>query len=133
LKQLLKLGLKPGLLILESVEAAHWKDAERFWIAALKLRGCRLVNVDRGGQGGSRSGSKRSLETRRKMSEAAMGNKNAQGHVPSAETRKKIGAANRVRRLGTHLSAVTKAKLSRALKGNKNALGPQGYALGRDG
>lgn len=123
LRQLLKLGIRPGLLVLESVKEAHWKNAERFWIAALRHRGCRLTNVDRGGSGGSLPGGKRSLETRRKMSEAAMGNKNAQGHQNhlghehTDDAKRRIGEASRT------ASAKTREKQRQAMLGNKNAAG----------
>ena len=62
-------------------------------------------------------GKKRSDETRKKMSEAAKGNKNALGHHHSEETRKKMSEANK----GKQLSDETKQKIGEAQKGKKRS------------
>jgi len=86
IKSLKALGLKPLFEILEEVEESAWIEAEQFWIKSLKFLGCRLTNSVEGGIG---------------------------GHNPCAETRKKIGDANRDR----VVSEETRALLSAAAKG----------------
>ncbi|KKL97996.1 hypothetical protein LCGC14_1828840 [marine sediment metagenome] len=132
-KQLLRLGLKPGLLILQTVDEVEWKEAERFWMAALRRCGCRLVNADRGGRGGSKPGGKRSLKTRKKIAAALTGNKNARGYQNALGYRHTDEAKRRIGEASRTASAKTREKQRQAMLGNKNALGPHGYALGRDG
>ena len=62
-----------------------------------------------------KKGKRHTEETRRKMSEAQKGNKNALGCKRSEETRKKISEAKK----GKHRSDETRRKM----KGHKNALG----------
>ena len=66
-----------------------------------------------------RRGRKRSDETRRRMSEAGKGNKNALGCKRSEETKNKIREANK----GKKLSDETRRRIGAANKGNKHALG----------
>ena len=66
-----------------------------------------------------RRGRKRSDETRRRMSEAGKGNKNALGCKRSEETKNKIREANK----GKELSDETRRRIGAANKGNKHALG----------
>ena len=78
-------------------------------------------NLTTGGSG--TSGRKHSLETRRKMSEAAMGRKAPNlGKKHSAETRRKMSEAAKGRKapnLGIKHNAETRRKISKAHKGRK--------------
>lgn len=67
---------------------------------------------------GSQLGVKRSEDTKKKMSEAKKGNKNALGKHLSEETRKKISEAES----GKYVSEETKKKMSEALKGSNNPM-----------
>lgn len=82
------------------------------------------------------AGRKLSEEHKRKISEAAKGNKNSVGRIVSEETRRKLSEANRGRKLseetkrkvgdaarGRKLSEEHKCKISEAVKGNTNSLG----------
>lgn len=64
---LLKTGHRPETYVLEEV-GANWQEAERFWIAYLKLIGCRLTNHADGGEGVEHN-----EEVRRKISKARRG------------------------------------------------------------
>ncbi|MCR4300616.1 MAG: NUMOD3 domain-containing DNA-binding protein [Sulfuricaulis sp.] len=87
IRSLLAVGVSPGLRILEVVDLDEELTAERRWIALLKTSH-RLTNLTDGGEGMS-------------------------GYVPSDETKRKIGAANR----GRVLSDETKRKIAAANKG----------------
>ena len=73
-----------------------------------------------------KKGKKRSDETKKKMSEAAKGNKNALGHHHSEETRKKMSEAKKGKYIGEnhpnygkHFSEEYRRKLSEAHKGKQ--------------
>lgn len=85
---LLNKGLRPQMEILEEVGEDQANDAERFWIAAMRLAGCRLTNRTDGGDGQPK-GYKWSDEARRKISLAGRGRKQ------SEETKAKLRAAFR--------------------------------------
>jgi group I intron endonuclease len=84
-------------------------------------------NLKPGGSGGCgfgkqspMYGKRHSEETRKKMSKA----NSERVHQPcAAETKRKIGAANRISLLGKSPSVETRRKLSKALLGNKRSLG----------
>jgi group I intron endonuclease len=122
IQSLLNRGLIPTyLILLELPDSTYLDEAETFWIAEFKSRGCKLTNLTDGG-GGLR-GYKQSPETVEKRVAHLRGRKQAPevieqkrlrqlgikqspesiekrrqsmiGHKVSAETRKKIGDANR--------------------------------------
>lgn len=104
IKSLLARGVSPAIhpiQVLASVE--DLAEAERYWIAFFRARGCRLVNSSDGGEGLIEA-------AQRQMLSDAL-----QGHVVSEETRQRIGAALKGRRQS---DAVRQAR-SRALKGRK--------------
>lgn len=72
IKSILKRGMRPIPIFLESVTEQTWREAEVRWIASLREQGCRLTNIDRGGEGGTPPEFV-SEETRRKLSEAMKG------------------------------------------------------------
>ena len=61
-------GNRPEIAALED-DPDDWKEAETFWIASLRLAGCRLTNLTTGGEGCE--GYKPTEEVRRKLSVAA--------------------------------------------------------------
>lgn len=82
-------GLKPALRILES-GTESWADAERRWIARYRSDGADLTNATVGGEG--ITGMRFSAETRAKMSAAKRGRKLSPEHV------EKVATANRGKR-----------------------------------
>ena len=55
IRSLLNSGSEPVMELLETLYEADdtsWKEAERFWIATLRFYGCRLLNLDKGGNNG---------------------------------------------------------------------------------
>ena len=50
-KELLSVGLKPELVILESVAQSEWESRERHWISVMKDKNAPLLNVAIGGKG----------------------------------------------------------------------------------
>ena len=68
-------------------------------------------------------GLKHNAETKRKMSGSQIGNKNAEGHIVSRETREKMSAALRGKR--HEQSVETRAKISASLRGHRN--NPESY------
>ena len=91
IQKLDRVGLVPDIVLLECVDLSDWQEAERRWIAYWKSFGCRLLNMTEGGEG-SVKGVKRSMETRRRMSESQRGKKH------SLETVEKIRKAHLGRR-----------------------------------
>lgn len=59
---------RPEIATLEE-SPDDWREAESFWIASLRLAGCRLTNLTTGGEGCE--GYRPTEETRRRLSEAA--------------------------------------------------------------
>jgi hypothetical protein len=76
---LLQEGLRPVLSILEVADAAAANDAERFWIASLKLAGADLTNLTPGGDG-QMPGYQWSEEARRRLSATSKGRKLSDQH-----------------------------------------------------
>ncbi len=89
--QLLALGLRPSLAVVESGDG-DYAEAERRWIAHYRALGCRLTNLTDGGDG-------------------------APGHRPSAAARAKMSVAHR----GKRLAPESAAKIAAALKGRKHS------------
>src|SRR5207247_2005136 len=65
------LNAVPKLIILERCSSQDLDEAERAWIACLRLYRCRLTNHTDGGT----SGQSHSIETRQKMRAAKLGTK----------------------------------------------------------
>lgn len=76
---ILAAGACPEMDVLEVVDDAAANDAERFWIAAMRLAGAALTNLTDGGDGQS-SSYRASAETKRKMSLATKGKKLSPEH-----------------------------------------------------
>lgn len=56
IRALIEQGLKPEIVLLETVPESEWREAERRWIAHYKGQNATLANVDRcAGVGGTRS------------------------------------------------------------------------------
>lgn len=51
LNELLALGLKPELLVIEESSAGSWPERETFWILSYRAAGCDLTNISDGGVG----------------------------------------------------------------------------------
>ena len=51
--QLLKLGLKPIIKLVEEVNESEWQDTEMYWISQLKVWGYNLTNMTKGGESGN--------------------------------------------------------------------------------
>lgn len=86
LRKLLKNGLYPEVVVLETVENDKWQEREIWWIAHLRSQGAKLTNIRKGGNG-FQFGDTHSEETRKKISKAG------KGRVTSEETRMKISAS----------------------------------------
>ena len=110
---LLKLGLKPEMVVLEEVAADQANDAERFWIASLLAAGARLVNTDAGG--GSIPWTK---ELRERVTRANL------GRIPTPEARANMSAAQR----GKVLTAKHRANISKAKSGQPGTNGHAGHS-----
>lgn len=123
---------------LEYCPADRLDERERHHIAIYKARGL-CYNIADGGDGGS--GVKHSADTRARMSESKMGDKNPNfGKQPSEATRQRMSKATKGEnnpnygkrrspefcarmseiKKGTKSSAETRAKMSEARKGEKN-------------
>ena len=84
IQELVRLGLKPVMEVLEEVPANDWEDAEKFWIASLSFMGCKLTNGTEGGEGGgTKRGYKQNPEHSRKIAAALHGKKKSPEHVAS--------------------------------------------------
>lgn len=116
-------------------------EKEKYFIKKLKTRFPGGYNIREGGLPFF-LGRKHTVEARKKMSEARIGNKYASGHKPTAETKAKISAAKKgnryalgykhtsearvqmsISRKGRKHTPETRAKMSMAQKGNKNGVG----------
>lgn len=123
-------GEKPVMQIVEEIPNSNdedWQEVERFWISYLRFLGCRLTNLQSGGDAGKRL----SEETRLKMRQSSLGKK------MSAASREKMRANNIGRKRGPHRPETIEkirrsnmgktrspehcAKLSASLKGIKQS------------
>lgn len=101
------------ILILDEVDAGLWPQWEVAYIQFFREQGFNLVNGNAGGEGGHVP----TPETRFKIGAAKIGKKPHNfGKPPSAETRAKQRAA----KLGKHHSVEHCEKMSAALTGEKN-------------
>lgn len=65
-------GREPVVMVLAEVADDGWEEAERFWIAEMRDRGCDLTNHTDGGEGWR--GNSHSEEAKQKMRNAALRN-----------------------------------------------------------
>ncbi len=122
IKQLKRIGIKPEVEILESFsedDVDAWQEAERWWIAYLRMIGCNLTNLCSGGVMGNRM----SLESRRKLKLSQTGKtvrpeirekirKTLTGRKLSTECRLKMSAVQKGKRLSIqHKENIRRAKL----------------------
>lgn len=81
-------GLRPEMDVLEEVHESKWEESERWWICYLRFIGCKLINIDLGGNGAHKVsdsmrekcrlihlGKQRTPEAREKMRLAQLGKK----------------------------------------------------------
>ena len=85
IQSLLKKGLRPEILILDTVDVCEWEYWEKYWIDQIKNWGFNLTNIAEGGRGGnlgdivnkkisdSKLGFKHSNETKNKIREFRTG------------------------------------------------------------
>jgi hypothetical protein len=52
--RLLRLGLRPSIQVVQTVDQRSWPAAERYWIGYYRSIGCSLTNGTEGGDGGNR-------------------------------------------------------------------------------
>lgn len=106
ISKLLRLGYSPRIELLQEVPVTDWRKAEQYWIGYYRSIGCRLTNGTVGGDGGDSF----TVETRSKMSEAAvrkfqdpvimakyLGNQNSLGRVVSEQERAQTTIRNLAR------------------------------------
>jgi len=116
-RSLLKNGKRPILEIVDEVPVAMWSPVEAAYVQFFSEAGAKLVNGTPGGDAGpDGTGTKRSSETRAKMSARLMGNSRGRGHVVSAEHRESIRRAL----VGVPKSVEARAKMSLAKTGKKH-------------
>lgn len=132
---------KLNIQLLDEVEEENWKFWESYWISQFRSWDFLLYNKNDGGGGMKRA----SLETRIKMGEKKLGNKNMLGKTHSIETKSKISIANKgiknhlghkqseyqkeiVRTFNTGLvkSEKTRKKISLSKKGKKLNISSEG-------
>ena len=75
-------GLRPYLVVLETVPEQEWREAETFWIQYMRFLGCRLVNANDGGRGHDSL----SNEARQRISLARRGMKFSPEHIRNLST-----------------------------------------------
>lgn len=119
LRQLLALGLRPGMRILET-GMGDWQEAEQRWIAHYRAAGARLTNLSDGGEG--TPGVPMSEAAKKKLSDARRGVPYPPGRIPgmlgkthTPEVKAQIAARNREFR---HTDE-TRRKLSELKKGQR--------------
>lgn len=99
IRELLDLGLRPRLEILEPVEFEKWPEREKHWIRVMRDRGIALLNVADGGMGAT--GVRLTEEAKRKLGDARRRQGYAHMHTP--EARAKTGAKLRGRPRPEHI------------------------------
>jgi len=110
---LLREGLTPGLVVIETGTGCDWAEKERGWIAFFRELGCKLTNGTTGGDG--TPGHVVSAESRAKLREYRL----KQTMPPiSPETRAKLSAYRAAHPMGP-ISPETRAKLSVASRRRK--------------
>lgn len=108
-RQLLRLGYDPRIVLVQEVPRSDWNAAENYWIGYYRSIGCRLTNGTEGGEDGPVF----TPEVRAKRSVAMLGQGNPFfGQTHTQETRRKLSEA----RTGTKASPATKAALSAAAR-----------------
>ena len=123
-KLLKQLGLRPIIRLIQYVPIQHRGDAEVYWIALFRSKGCRLTNTGDGGL--APLGRKISPETRARMRAASMlrmtpavrarisdSLRGRKGLARTPEQRRRISSALK----GHAVSDVTRDKIRRALSG----------------
>ncbi len=126
LRQLIKTGMKPDVMILAHAPHADAANLERQYIALLRAAGAKLTNMADGGEGvpGMNKGRKHTPGARRNMSRAQVGRKHTkatrrkiskahQGMTHSVESRRKMSESS----TGKKHSVRTRRKLSESLRG----------------
>lgn len=121
-KALSRLGLRPELRVLETIENSNdedWQERERLWIASSLANGDALTNLHSGGRGGFTMRD----ETKEKIRAKAIGRKLSHDAIEkmkatkrermTPEVRRRLGDAQR----GKKQSAETIRKRSEAMKG----------------
>jgi len=90
-------GAEPVVAVLVMADSYKWQEAERYWIAEMRRRGCRLTNFADGGQTSPLEGKGHSEATKQKLRELAIhrGCKppSQKGAVASEATKAKLSAA----------------------------------------
>lgn len=87
LKELIALGLRPTIAILETTDEEHYEEREQFWIAKMRSDGIPITNLTDGGDG--TRGNVPSPETIEKRRVKLL------GHKVSEEGRRRIGESRR--------------------------------------
>ena len=116
LRQLLSLGLKPDIEVLETCSSPEeLSEAERFFIAYFRMVGANLTNLT---DGGGSSGRRLSAEVCERIA------RKLRGLPQSEETKKKRAEANRGQKrslaLRQRMSFLAKARVSRDLQATKS-------------
>jgi len=121
--ELLRLGYRPRIELIQEVPDEFWRQAEPYWISYYRAIGCRLTNGTEGGDGGYSP----TPDVRAKYGVANIGNTYRLGKPHTEETKAKIRAATllqlqdpamldmlRTARLGTKDTQETRDKKSEA-------------------
>ncbi len=94
-------GAEPVVAVLVMADADKWQDAERYWIAEMRRRGCRLTNFSDGGQTSPVEGKGHSEATKKKLRELALQRgcrpPSQKGAIVSDATRAKQSASSKKR------------------------------------
>lgn len=108
-------GLQYVIIVLEECPSNDTlSDLERFWIASIRATGADLLNHQDGGQGAY--GLIRGPETKEKIRQANLGNKNSLGHCHTEETKRLIS-----QKYNTVLSQEARTRIAQSLRGKKQS------------